>query len=87
MNAGDCLYNTSETISGIYLTFPIQGIPPYIEQTQNIYRTKITKQSDGSFKYEKVLLEKRPWEDKMYLYPILLPEQILNSNLGQNPGW
>ena len=57
------------------------------EQTQKIYRTKITKQSDGSFRYEKVLLEERNWEDKMYLYPIPLSEQILNNNLGQNPGW
>ena len=57
------------------------------EQTQKIYRTKITKQSDGSFRYEKVLLEERNWENKMYLYPIPLSEQILNNNLGQNPGW
>ena len=29
----------------------------------------------------------RTWEDKNYYYPIPRQETVLNSNLGQNPGW
>ncbi|WP_172388701.1 RagB/SusD family nutrient uptake outer membrane protein [Sphingobacterium shayense] len=32
-------------------------------------------------------LQKRTWDDKMYLYPIPLEEVALNPKLGQNPGW
>lgn len=32
-------------------------------------------------------LEKRTWNDKMYLFPIPLEEISLNPALGQNPGW
>lgn len=32
-------------------------------------------------------LERRAWDDKMYLFPIPLQELSLNTNLGQNPGW
>jgi len=29
----------------------------------------------------------RQWDDKMYLYPIPIPELTLNTSLKQNPGW
>ncbi|QNL52339.1 RagB/SusD family nutrient uptake outer membrane protein [Olivibacter sp. SDN3] len=32
-------------------------------------------------------IQRRTWEDKMYLYPIPLQEIGLNPNLEQNPGW
>ena len=56
------------------------------EKTTEIYGVEITKTADG-FNYEKVLVESRYWDDKMYLYPIPDSERYINSNLGQNPGW
>lgn len=32
-------------------------------------------------------IERRTWDDRMYLYPIPLQEISLNPSLGQNPGW
>lgn len=32
-------------------------------------------------------VERRTWDDKMYLFPIPLEEISLNPSLGQNPGW
>lgn len=55
--------------------------------TTGIYGMKITRNSDGSFNYEKELIEDRVWEDKMYLYPIPQSELFKNENLNQNPGW
>lgn len=40
-----------------------------------------------SGKYQKVLVQDRVWEDKMYLYPIPQNETFVNDNLTQNPGW
>jgi hypothetical protein len=56
---------------------------------QNIYGMKITKDAaapDG-FKYEKFLVEKRPWRNAMLVIPITLDETFRNPNLQQNPGW
>ncbi|WP_289053750.1 RagB/SusD family nutrient uptake outer membrane protein [Carboxylicivirga marina] len=56
--------------------------------TEDVYGIKIT--GDGTFTYEKVLVDNRIWDDKMYLYPIPYNETQLNPNLGgenQNPGW
>lgn len=56
---------------------------------QNIYGMKITKDggSPDGFKYEKFLVEKRPWTNAMLVIPITLDETFRNPNLKQNPGW
>lgn len=56
------------------------------EEVRNIYGVKITKSGD-SFSYEKVLLNKMYWNDKMFLFPFPQNEVYMNPNLGQNPGW
>lgn len=56
------------------------------EEVRNVYGVKITKNGD-SFVYEKVLLDKLYWNDKMYLFPFPQNEVYMNPNLGQNPGW
>lgn len=56
------------------------------DETTDIYGVEITKEGYG-FKYKKILVESRVWDDKMYLYPIPDSERHINSNLGQNPGW
>lgn len=47
---------------------------------------KITKNEDGTFSYETVVVTKDVWDDKMYLYPIPQSE-VMKGNLKQNPGW
>lgn len=44
---------------------------------------------DGTFsdKYTPIEIEKRVFEDKMYLYPIPEGEILLQNSLPQNPGW
>jgi len=56
------------------------------EEVRNVYGVKITKSGD-SFTYEKVLVDKLFWNDKMYLFPFPQNEVYMNPNLGQNPGW
>lgn len=56
------------------------------ENVKNIYGVKIVKDNAG-FTYEKVLIEERIWEDKMYLFPFPQEEIYINSYLTQNPGW
>lgn len=56
------------------------------EDVKNIYGVKITKNGDA-FSYEKKLVEKRVWDDKMYLFPYPQNEVYMNDKLGQNPGW
>lgn len=53
------------------------------EKVQDIYGVKITK----SGTYTKVNVQKRIWDDKMYLYPISQQEIYKNPQLGQNEGW
>lgn len=55
--------------------------------TTNIYGVEITRRSDGSFDYNRKLVETRVWDDKMYLYPIPQSEIFINNNLDQNPDW
>jgi hypothetical protein len=56
-------------------------------QTTDIYGVEIEKMGDNTFKYTPVLVEKRIFNDKMYLYPIPQSELFINPNLVQNPGW
>jgi hypothetical protein len=49
---------------------------------------KITRETNGTFKYLPIDLEKRVFLEKMYLYPIPQSEVIKsNGNIVQNPGW
>ena len=41
----------------------------------------------GGFRYEKFLVENRPWTNAMLVIPITLDETFRNPNLVQNPGW
>ncbi len=57
------------------------------DKTTEIYGVDITKNEDGSFTYEKILVEKRIFKDHMYLYPIPQSEIYINPELTQNKGW
>lgn len=53
---------------------------------KEIYGIKI-RNNGGALSYEKVKVQNRIWEDKMYFYPIPQNEIYVNQNLTQNPGW
>lgn len=55
--------------------------------TTDIKGVKVTKSPNGSFTYEVETIEHRPWENKMYYYPIPKQELFINDNLKQNDGW
>ena len=57
------------------------------DQTKNIFAMNITRNANLSFNYEVKLLEVRPFEERMYLYPIPQSEIFKNKNLVQNNGW
>lgn len=56
-------------------------------ETQNIYAMNITRNANLSLNYEVKLLETRPFEERMYFYPIPQSEIFKNKNLIQNTGW
>lgn len=58
-----------------------------LDEMKNIYKVNVQKQSDGTIKYTKELLDTYPISDKMYFYPYANTELYKNSNLKQNPGW
>ncbi len=53
--------------------------------SQPVFKMEVTRNSDGSFNYEKQKLEDRFFEDRMNLYPI--PQRDVNNGLLQNAGW
>ena len=53
---------------------------------QNIYGMRAIREG-SNFKYERFLVEKRPWRNAMLVIPITLDETFRNPNLTQNPGW
>ena len=57
-----------------------------LDEVRNLYGVKITK-NGTSLSYQKVLLQKMYWDDKMYLFPYPQNEIYMNPDLGQNPGW
>ena len=58
------------------------------EQTEDIFQMEIRPDNSGTgFIFEKKLLEVRPFEDRMNLYPIPQAELFKNTNLTQNTGW
>lgn len=56
---------------------------------QDIYGMNATRDASapGGFRYERFLVEKRPWRNAMLVIPITLDETFRNPNLDQNPGW
>lgn len=57
------------------------------DQTKEIYAMNITRNANLTLNYEVKLLEVRPFNENMYLYPIPLTELFRNKNLVQNTGW
>lgn len=56
------------------------------EYLKTIRGMKITRQADGTMKYEEQTIDTRTWNDKWYLFP--LPQKdVLNCNYKQNDGW
>ncbi len=53
---------------------------------QNIFGMRAIREGSG-FKYERFLVERRPWRNAMLVIPITLDETFRNPNLKQNPGW
>ncbi len=53
--------------------------------SQPVYKVDVTRNSDGSFNYEKMKLEDRYFEERMNFYPI--PQRDVNNGLVQNIGW
>ena len=58
-----------------------------LPQTMDIYGVDIERTGDNTFKYTPVLVERRVFAEKMYLYPIPQSEININPKLTQNPGW
>lgn len=57
--------------------------PEYLKPIRGM---KITRQDDGTMKYEEQTIDTRTWNDKWYLFP--LPQKdVLNCNYKQNDGW
>lgn len=53
----------------------------------SMYEMEITKNSDNSYTYNKVVFEERIFTDKMNLYPLPKSEMDRNALYQQNPGW
>ncbi|MCU4157754.1 RagB/SusD family nutrient uptake outer membrane protein [Carboxylicivirga sp. A043] len=60
------------------------GIAPQV-LSQPVYKMEVTKSVDGSYNYQKQMLEDRYFETHMNLYPI--PQREVNNGLVQNAGW
>lgn len=58
-----------------------------IVNTEDIKGVKITKNTDDTFLYENIQVEKRNYEVKNYYLPLPYSELLLNTNLKQNQGW
>lgn len=58
-----------------------------METQINIWGMEITKNSDNSYNYNKILSEKRVYEERFDLFPIPSLEINRNIKMDQNPGW
>jgi starch-binding outer membrane protein, SusD/RagB family len=52
-----------------------------------IHGMEITKNTDGTFNYNKIVVENRVYNSKMDWYPIPYTELLKNPNLKQNSNW
>jgi len=57
------------------------------EESTTIYGLNITNNFDGTFTYDRIVVQDRVWDDKMYFYPIPASEIFKNNALIQNEGW
>lgn len=57
------------------------------KSTTDIYGVDVAKDGSGTLTYTRKLVEKRVWDDRMYLYPIPQTELFINNSLSQNKGW
>lgn len=55
--------------------------------TTDIYGMEITRNDDGTFDYERTLVEERVWNERRNRYPIPQGEMAKNQELEQNQGW
>lgn len=55
--------------------------------TKPVRGVEITKEEDGTLRYNYVDVRQSTFEEKMYWYPIARGEMQGNPNLEQNPGW
>ena len=55
--------------------------------TTDIYGMEITRNDDGTFDYERTLVEERVWNERRNRYPIPQGEMAKNQELQQNQGW
>jgi hypothetical protein len=55
--------------------------------TTDIYGMEITRNANGTFDYERVLVEERVWNERRNRYPIPQDELAKNQALRQNQGW
>lgn len=55
--------------------------------TTDIYGMEITRNDDGTFDYERTLVEERVWNERRNRYPIPQDEMAKNQELEQNQGW
>jgi hypothetical protein len=58
-----------------------------IVNIENVKGVKIIKNTDDTFTYENIDVEKRGYGNKNYYLPLPYSELILNANLKQNQGW
>lgn len=58
-----------------------------ITNTEDVKGVKIIKNSDGTFSYQKIDVERRQYEAKNSYLPLPYSELLINSNLKQNQGW
>lgn len=57
------------------------------ETTGTVFGLSITKESDETLTYDKVVVQNRVWDERMNFYPISDTEKFKNNNLNQNQGW
>jgi hypothetical protein len=58
-----------------------------IVNIEDLKGVKITKNSDDTFSYQNITVEKRGYTNKNYYLPLPYSELLLNTNLKQNQGW
>lgn len=58
-----------------------------IVNTEDVKGVKVIKNSDDTFSYENIDVEKRIYSAKNYYLPLPYSELLINTNLKQNQGW
>ncbi|QXP66360.1 RagB/SusD family nutrient uptake outer membrane protein [Polaribacter sp. AHE13PA] len=58
-----------------------------IDNIEDIKGVKISKNSDDTFSFENIDVERRNYEAKNYYLPLPYSELLINTNLKQNQGW